>query len=311
VVVEARVGTRRPDIVLLAAGHVVAAIEIYVRNAVDQWKAQEFAEGGSAWIEVSAHEVLRPSSRSRRKAWRAHEPLSIRAVGPALDWRCDTCSQPAKPAPPSATERERLFLSRCAKDDSDDGELPRLAAELTGLLSEFEQDKDAATSDLLEAAYFDLLEDNCNGYFPIAYQIGDLFVIGGVPRREIFVLTRSAYCSGWGAYFLHTSADRRFHVALDGFATLREATTAACAREGIRGIERALIPWRHFTSGEIPRNRAELERWHQTYQLPAWFALQVPASLGWQTRRLKFLDLARIVCGSLLRAELGRRQKAA
>lgn len=58
--VEYRVGTRRPDVVLLAEdGSIVAAVEVFHTHAVDAEKAAAFAWRGVRWIETRAEEVTR------------------------------------------------------------------------------------------------------------------------------------------------------------------------------------------------------------------------------------------------------------
>jgi hypothetical protein len=79
-----QIGHRIPDIVLLAGGRWVGAIEVFVSHAVDQEKAEMFSRLEVPWVEVEATDAL----CDRASGWIIDRPLDPRASSMPLAWRC-------------------------------------------------------------------------------------------------------------------------------------------------------------------------------------------------------------------------------
>lgn len=90
--VEVSLDSRRPDIGLLRAGELIAAIEVRVTHAVDEEKARFYANAGIPWIEVQADEALYLGDQ----AWTADRPLPFIVANPEPDaWVCQACKKRA------------------------------------------------------------------------------------------------------------------------------------------------------------------------------------------------------------------------
>jgi hypothetical protein len=87
VVPEMKVGSLRPDLLLLRGDHRIAAIEVHATNAVSPEKAFALGELGLPWIEVTAAEGL----YSGETQWTADKPLRVECVQPGVAWECLDC----------------------------------------------------------------------------------------------------------------------------------------------------------------------------------------------------------------------------
>lgn len=87
--VELPVGTRRPDITLLAGGRAVAAVEIFASHAVDPEKAAVLATLGLPWVEVRASAIIRDDG----SMWEPTSPLQPHRSVPAEAWYCEPCTR--------------------------------------------------------------------------------------------------------------------------------------------------------------------------------------------------------------------------
>lgn len=88
--VEYRMDPFRPDIALLKAGKVVAALEILVTHAVDERKAAFFQESGVQWIEIRASELLYEGEG----AWKIAKPLAVDSISSEVsNWICAKCQR--------------------------------------------------------------------------------------------------------------------------------------------------------------------------------------------------------------------------
>ncbi len=81
--VEYTVGSRRPDIALLASGRAVGAVEVLVSHSVDDAKSLAFDEQKLSWIEVSALRWVMLQPRGDEE-----HPLPITRGVPGNDWWC-------------------------------------------------------------------------------------------------------------------------------------------------------------------------------------------------------------------------------
>lgn len=111
---ESRVGTRRPDVVLVSESDsgsdiAVAAIEVLHTHAVDAAKAADLAASGVPWIEVTSADAL---------AWNGAAPLPTRNVDEetrgSLDAACRRCAALAYAARAEADRRASLAATVAA-----------------------------------------------------------------------------------------------------------------------------------------------------------------------------------------------------
>ncbi|MEO8611641.1 MAG: competence protein CoiA family protein [Chloroflexota bacterium] len=84
--IEYTIGSRRPDIALLAQGNVIGAIEVFVSHAVDEEKAAYLKGLGIPWLEIVGDEDF----YTGETAWIPDTPLHIHRMQPSA-WICDTC----------------------------------------------------------------------------------------------------------------------------------------------------------------------------------------------------------------------------
>lgn len=86
VLVEHTVPSLRADLMLVAAGKPVLAIEIYATHAVDELKAEKYRELGIPWIEVPASAVAPEAGQP----WTPASPLPTLGDSTAepVNWRC-------------------------------------------------------------------------------------------------------------------------------------------------------------------------------------------------------------------------------
>lgn len=83
--VEYTLDPLRPDIVLLAAGRPLAAIEIWVSHRVEEPKAEVLKQMGVPWIEVQGAEAL----YAGEDPWTSVQPLAV--ARHSAVWRCAGC----------------------------------------------------------------------------------------------------------------------------------------------------------------------------------------------------------------------------
>lgn len=124
VAVEYAVGSRRPDITLLASGSPVAAIEVFVTHRVDEDKSSDLLFAGLPWIEVDARTV----SRSGEDAWDSGYPLEVDRFDSDEPWVCDSHATYARE---EAERLKRLKLREAARR--------RAAAEEAARVEEYKQ----------------------------------------------------------------------------------------------------------------------------------------------------------------------------
>lgn len=110
--VEYRLDAARPDIVLLAQGRVLTALEILVTHAVDERKIAYFAAQEIPWLEIPAS----PELYLEPSAWNTTHPLPVACSSvPYPEWICPECLLHGEQEQPSG-EQPRLQEQKRQQD---------------------------------------------------------------------------------------------------------------------------------------------------------------------------------------------------
>lgn len=84
VLVERRLTSLRPDLLLVKGGEPLAAVEVHHTNAVSKNKAGRLAELDLKWVEVAADSDL-----FRADGWTPDDPMPVERMQPGEPWVCD------------------------------------------------------------------------------------------------------------------------------------------------------------------------------------------------------------------------------
>lgn len=255
VIPERTVDHRRPDIVLMRDGKPIAAIEIYVRHAVDRDKRLDLAASGLPWVEISASEVI----PHERPAWTPTKPLTIRACGPDAPWCCGKCRKP----PPEKKRSPRYFDPfYCVAREKLDAMLKAAWEQVC----QSESDKPKALAVVMSP-------------------VGDSF------RPESVLVLFSRRRPTARRYYLHLSRSPTAQVDVQPVAPLREqATVALAARSNDGNVPDFVVPWMALDD-HLPRSHAEFVEWVGAFGLPRWWRKPSVEDVA-PRRPLTLLDLA-------------------
>jgi len=85
VVVEAQLGSLRPDVQMLRGGEVIGAVEVLQTHAVPDEKKEALRLLGLPWLEVRASTIL---GQKPAVPWSAEGPLEVVREAPSRPWQC-------------------------------------------------------------------------------------------------------------------------------------------------------------------------------------------------------------------------------
>ena len=86
--IESKIGTFRPDIVIVGSGETVNAIEVMVTHQVEDDKGAFYKMHNIGWLEIDACESIYEGEN----AWKIDQPLPFAVCKPSLaEWTCDNC----------------------------------------------------------------------------------------------------------------------------------------------------------------------------------------------------------------------------